>query len=197
MNHREAILVLRTPESRLFQASWSDGSIDLVGGLALVVIGLGYLTDLVIATALAPPLAFTAWWLLRTRVVEPRAGHAEPRADRRERSTRELGLTVAVGVAALVLALTGVLAVRADVLPGTDLVDGLPAALTAVLTLAAAALTRSLRFVWYAALLAVGAVLTVALGTGPGLPLMVGGGVAAVTGAVLLGTLLARTERAA
>jgi hypothetical protein len=184
--------MLRTPEERLYQASWSDGSLDLVGGVATMVIGLGYVTDIVVATALAPPLAFTAWLLLRARVVRPRAGRAQPRQARRERSRRELTWTFGVGVTLLVLA-----AIAASVLRSatpTAAVDGLPALLMALLSLAAAALTRSPRFAWYAATLVAAGVVTVLLGTGPGMPLIVGGGVATVAGGVLLAAFLADTR---
>ncbi len=187
--------MLRTPEQRLYQASWSDGSLDLVGGVGTMVIGVGYVTDVVVATALVPPLAFTAWLLLRARVVRPRAGRAEPRRARRRRSRRELTWTVGVGVTLLVLAaIAG--SVLGSATPSTA-VDGLPALLMALLALAAGALTRSPRFAWYAAALVAAGVVTVLLGTGAGMPLIVGGAVATVAGGILLAAFLADTRDAA
>ncbi|MCV2395238.1 hypothetical protein OEB99_13045 [Actinotalea sp. M2MS4P-6] len=182
---------MRTPETRLFQSSWADGSLDLVAGTAVVMIGVGFWLDLVWTTAVAPPLALTGWYVLHGRVVAPRAGRAVLRRDRRERSRRELGWSVGLGT--LVLVLTVVAAVlHPD--RASDAVDGLPAVLVALLSGVSAVLTRSSRFAWYAAVLAVAGVLTVLVGAGPGAPLVLGGAVAATTGAILLGRFLADTR---
>ncbi|MCB2175686.1 MAG: hypothetical protein KQH57_07755 [Actinomycetales bacterium] len=183
---------MSSPEARLYRASWADGSLDLVAGAAVIVIGAGYWTDLVVASIVVPPLALVAWQVLHRRVVEPRAGRVEFRRERRERSRRELGWSVGLGVAALVavLAVLGAGVAARGAFPG-DLVDALPATLLAVLAVVAAGLTRSPRFAWYGALLlaaGAGAVLT---GTGPGLTLVLAGAVVAATGAVLLARLVA------
>jgi hypothetical protein len=184
--------MLRTPEARLYRSTWSDGSIDLIAGFSVVAIGISYLFDLVFLTAIVPPVALVGWMVLRARVVEPRAGRAALRRDRRERARGELAVTAVVGVIALLAALVAVWAVRADLLSTADAVDALPAVLVALLALAAAVLTRSPRFIWYAVILVLGGVLTVVLGTGPAMPLLVGGAAAALTGGVLLGRLLAQ-----
>jgi hypothetical protein len=186
--------MLRTPEARLYRSSWADGSLDLVSGIGLIVIGIGYSLDLVVLTAMVPPLGLVAWLLLRSRVIEPRIGRIEWRGDRRERTARETAATAVIGVVALLIAVGAMIAVRANGLSSADAVDGLPAVLTALLALAAAVLTRSPRFAWYAALLVVGGVLTVVLGTGPDLPLVICGGVAATVGGVLLARVLALTS---
>jgi len=187
--------MLRTPEARLYRSLWSDGSIDLVAGLSLVVIGMGYVLNFAFVTAIVAPLALVAWMTLRSRVVEPRTGRAVPRRDRRERARAELVISAIAGATLLAAALGAAWAVRADLLPATEAVDGLPAVLVALLALADSALTLSPRFAWYAVLLVLGGVLTVVLGAGPGLPLVVVGVVAAVTGGVLLARLLADTPR--
>ena len=181
---------MRSPETRLFRASWADGALDLVAGVAVMATGAGYWMDLVAASVVVPPLALVAWLVLHRLVVEPRAGRVEFRRERRERSRRELRWLLGLGVAVLV-AVLAVLGggVARGALHG-DLVDALPATLLAVLAVATAGLTRSPRFAWYGALLlaaGAGAVLT---GTGPGPTLVLAGAVVTTVGAVLLARLV-------
>lgn len=194
-----------SPETRLFRAYWEDGTLDLVAGGAVVLIGLGYLFELFLAPVIAVPLAFAAWYILRERVVEPRAGYVEFSRKRRERSVRRgLGAFV-LGVAFLTLLL--VLAIRADIAPprlriGVELGDGgsavdvAPALLVALAALITAWLTRAWRFAVYAAVIAAAGVVALLVGAGPALPVVTGGAVVLGTGAVLFGRFLAESRRA-
>jgi hypothetical protein len=183
-----------SPERRLFQAQWDDGSLDLVGGVAVLLIGVGYLVEQVLAEVVVVPLALVAWMALRARVIEPRAGHVTLSRPRRERSGRELAGTAGAGAGILVLFV--VLALQAG---GGDLdlagwVDGLPALLVALPVVIGGALIRARRFAVYAAVLLFGAVAAVVTGVDPGVPLVVGGAVMAVAGAMLLARFLASTR---
>lgn len=187
---------MSSPEVRLYQASWADGSLDLVAGAAVTMIGVGYWTDLVVASIVVPPLALVAWQLLHRRVVEPRSGRVEFRRDRRERSRRELGWSVVLGVGAFatVLAVLGTgLAARGAAVG--DLVDALPATLLAPLAVVAAGLTRTPRFAWYGPLLLAAGAAAVLTQTGPGPALVLAGAVVVAIGAVLLARLVLAEDR--
>lgn len=190
---------MRSAEARLYRASWQDGSVDLVSGVAVMAIGAGYWTDLVVASAVVPPLALVSWLALRRLVVEPRVGRVEFRRDRRERSRRELRWSLALGTLALAaVVVVAVLAGGASVRGTTtgDLVDALPAVLLAVLAVAAAGLIRSPRFAWYGGLLLVAGAAAVLTGTGPGPALVAAGAVVAAAGTVLLTRLVVDAREA-
>jgi hypothetical protein len=180
-----------SPEGRLFQAYWDDGLLDLVGGVAVLLIGVGYLIEQILAEILVVPLGLAAWMILRARIVEPRAGYVKLSQSRRERSGRELAATVGVGIGMLVLCAVLVLKVRGGDVDLARWVDGLPALLIALPVLVAGALIRARRFSVYAAVFVLGAVSSVLMGFAPGAPLMVGGAVVGAVGATLLARFLA------
>lgn len=187
--------MIRSPETRLFQAYWDDGTLDLLAGGAVVLIGVGFMLELFLAEVVVLPLALAMWAVLRKRLVEPRAGYVEFSRRRRERTRHELLATVLVGAGVLALALAlAVLVRRGMSIPGAY-VDALPASLVAVPAVLTSALTRAWRFVGYAAVLVVAGAGTVVAGTGPGLPLVVGGLVAWSVGLVLLLRFLAASRR--
>ncbi len=180
-----------SPEGRLFQIYWDDGILDLVGGVAVLLIGVGYLLEEIFAEIIVVPLGIVAWMILRARIVEPRAGYVKLSRSRRERSGRELAATVGVGTGLLILFVALGLKVRAGDADLARWVDGLPALLIALSMLMAGALIRARRFSVYAAVFVLGAVAGVVMGFGPGAPLMVGGAVMGVAGATLLARFLA------
>lgn len=185
----------RSLESRLFQAYWGDGTLDLVGGFAVVLIGLDYLFEQFLLLAVTVPLAFVGWLVLRKRVVEPRAGYVAFARQRRQRSARELVGAVALGFGFLALFLALSVRARDVVLAGQNTVDAVPAALIALGAVVAAGLTRAWRFAAYAGLIAAGGVATVLLGTGPAMPLLTGGVIVSATGAVLLARFVGESRR--
>jgi hypothetical protein len=183
-----------SPETRLFSSFWDDGVLDLVAGAAVALIGLGYMVEQYLVVAVVLPLGLTVWLLLRKRLVEPRAGYVEFSRGRRALVRRELLGAVALGggLFAMILVLLGM----SDRLPGLgELGDAVPALLMAMMAVMAAGLTRAWRFVGYATLLAAGGVGTALVAGGPWLPLMIGGLVALVIGAVLLARFLAASRR--
>jgi hypothetical protein len=178
-------------EQKLFQRYWDDGIVDLVGGVAVLFIGVGYLMEQVLAEIVVVPLGVVAWMVLRARIVEPRAGYVKLSRSRRERSGRELAATVGVGTGMLILFVALGVKVRSGDADLGRWVDGLPALLVALPVLMAGALIRARRFSVYAAVFVLGAVSGVQMGFGPGAPLMVGGTVMGVVGATLLARFLA------
>lgn len=185
----------RSPETRLFRQYWQDGALDLVAGGAVLLIGVGYMFEQMLAEVVVLPLAFAAWFILRRQVVAPRAGYVEFTLRRRERSGLELAGAVAAGVGVLALFVALAIGIRSGPQTPTDMVDAVPALLVALAALASAGLTRSWRFAAYAVLIAAAGAVAVALGTGPGMPLLVGGLAVAGTGAVLLARFVAGSRR--
>jgi hypothetical protein len=180
-----------SPERRLFQAYWDDGTLDLVVGAAVALIGVGYVVEQLLAEIVVVPLGIVAWMVLRARVVEPRAGYVKLSRSRRERSTRELAATVGVGIGMMVFCAALALKLRTGDADLARWVGGLPALLVALPVLIAGALIRAPRFSAYAAAFVLGAVACVPTGFGPGVPLMVGGAVMGAVGATLLARFLA------
>lgn len=180
-----------SPEERLFQAYWDDGILDLVGGVAVLLIGVGYLMEQVLVEIAVAPFGVVAWTILRARIVEPRAGYVKLSRSRRERSSRELAATVGVGMGMLILFVVLGVKVRVGNADLARWVDGLPALLIALPALLTGALIRARRFSVYAAVFVLGAVSSVLMGFGPGVPLMVGGTGMGAVGATLLARFLA------
>lgn len=184
----------QTAETRLFRAYWGDGALDLIAGVGVALIGVGYLFEQMLAPVVVVPLAFAAWFILRSKVVEPRAGYVEFARRRRQRSAREAAGAVAAGLGVLALVGAIVAGLGGGASTVDQWVDALPAFLVAVAALVAAGLTRSVRFAAYAALLAAAGAAAVAVETGPAIPFLVGGSIVFVTGAVLLARFVAESR---
>jgi hypothetical protein len=182
-------------ETRLYADAWADGSLDLVAGAAVVLIGAGYLVDQPLVPIVVAPVALVSWLWLKQRIVEPRTGRVEFRRERRRSTTREAAWALGFGAGCTTLVVVLALVARRGDLVASDAVDGLPAVLVALAAGVGAILTRSARFAWYGLVLVVAAVGTVLAGGGPGLPLLVGGAVVVVTGGALLRRLLAESRR--
>jgi len=194
MNLGEYHNMRRSPETRLFSSFWDDGVLDLVAGAGVALIGLGYLFEQYLVVAVVVPLGLTAWLVLRKRLVEPRAGYVEFSRGRRERLGRELLGAVALGGGLLALLLL-LLFMRDRVANLGGLDAAVPALLLALMAAVTAGLTRAWRFAAYATLFAVAGIGTVLMAAGPWLPLLIGGVVVWVTGAVLLARFLAASRR--
>lgn len=175
-----------SPETRLFRGYWQDGTLDLVAGCGVVIIGIGFLFEQFLGPAVAVPLGFAGWLILRRRVVEPRAGYVELAGRRRRNSARELTGAAGAGVGLLVLVVAVALWGRSDTTTVARAVDGLPALLVGLAALVTAGLTRSWRFVAYAAVMAAMGLVAALTAIGPAIPLLAGGVVAMGTGTVLL-----------
>ncbi len=185
----------QSSEARLFASFWDDGTLDLLTGGAVVLIGLGYVFDAPLVEVVVLPLALTVWAIVRKRVVEPRTGYVEFTRERRARTGRGLLAALALGAGLLALTLVMALLVRDWPTDVRGFVDAVPALLIALGAVVAVGLTGAWRFGLYAGFLAVAGLGTVLAGAGPGLPLVAGGLVAGGTGAVLLVRFLAASRR--
>jgi len=179
-------------ESALFRSYWDDGLLDLLCGVGLLGVGIGFNTDLFVFAALMPALLTALWRPLRARLVEPRGGYVRFSRSRQSRTTRELRLTAALGTVALLLAVTlfFVLRSRGTTPVAVHLVPGLPAALVAIGFSLGGWLTGARRFHWYAVALVGAALVTIVFSGNPGPPLVVVGLLVVATGAILLSRFL-------
>jgi len=175
-------------ETDLFRSYWDDGLLDLLGGLALLVTGIGWETAMGALATIQAPLWIVLWGPLRRKIVEPRAGFVRFSLARQTSTSRELSWTLALGVGALALVAAVALLPRGEGvrLAIGHLVAGLPAVLVALAAAFAGILTGARRFYGYGLALLAAAVVTVLFGLGPALPLVLGGLVAVACGAVLL-----------
>lgn len=183
-------------EARLFGSYWDDGLLDLLSGLALAIIGLGFAFELPLFTVFIPPLLVPLWGPLRKKVVEPRAGYVEFSRQRQRRTKRGLSLTVALGVAVLLLAIASFLWLRGE---GGGLpvrwVVALPAALLGLLALLTSLLTGTQRFALYGLALVLFATAAALLGWGPGAPILAGSFLLLASGTALLRRFLSASSR--
>jgi hypothetical protein len=180
----------RTLEGRLFRRYWDDGLLDLLVGIGVLVIGIGWVCDQVALAAVTPALLVPLWGPLRARLVEPRLG-AVAFADKRVRRQRRhaLGL-VAGGVVAFLIAVAFVLRGAGDGAAPGPWIAAMPPLLMA---LPAAVVGASLglgRFFVYAGVLVAVAPVIVLLDTNPGWAFIAGAVAPLVLGAGLLARLL-------
>jgi hypothetical protein len=186
--NQEGLVGQTFTEADLFHTFWDDGLLDLLAGAALLVTGVGWAIGIGPLAVLQAPLWGVVWPPLHRRLVEPRAGFVEFSRSRQERTRR--GLWQALGDGVRALAVVGLLFLLVREGAGSaslpELVAGLPAMLVAVAACVAGVLTSARRFYGYAVVLVVGAAATVVLHLGPAMPLVVAGGVVALTGLSLL-----------
>lgn len=172
---------------------WSDGLLDLLAGATLVLIGVAWLSDLVVFGAITPALVVPLWAVLRRRVVEPRRGYLKLGEQRQQDQHRLLLGSLVAGVGGLLL---GVLAFALGV-DSPMLVRAMPGSLVGLLALATGAALGLPRFAVYAlALVGVG-VGSGVLGFNPGWAFVAGGILSAGVGVGLLGRFLRRFPVAA
>ncbi len=173
-------------EARVFRAYWQDGVLDLLAGLGVVLIGLGWLAGFPLAGVVVPPIALVTWPILRSRITGPRLGRVRFGPDRRFEMRHGLIAVVSLGVV-----LCGFVATRVYGARGTSdlvrwLAPGIPALILMLLSLSSAAALKLPRFAAYAVGFAVAALAVSVLDADPGWALAAGGLVAAIHGAFLL-----------
>lgn len=185
-------------ERDLFRSYWDDGLLDLLCGLALLVTGLGWTSELGALAAIHVPLWVTLWAPLRRSIVEPRAGFVRFSSSRRKRNATSLRRTLALGIGTLVL-LVVVYFVRGQqqwALPALERsISGLPAVLVAFAASLTGILTGALRFQVYGLVLLAAAAVTVWLDAGPAMPLVAGGALVVISGTTLLARFVSASRQ--
>ena len=169
---------LAATEGKIFRAYWQDGVLDLLAGVSVLLIGVGWVAGFTLATVVVPPVALVTWPILRHRITDPRLGRV--RFNARRRFEMRHGV-IAVASLAVVLFMT-------DTPPAFPrwLVPGIPGLILAALALSAAAALRLVRFVAYAAVFMTAALIVCVLDGEPGWAIVAGGAAAAANGARML-----------
>ncbi len=163
-------------ERRVYAAYWDDGLLDMFAAVGVLAIGLFWLRDWAAAAVIVPAWLVPLWKPVRVRFIEPRLGAVQFTKERERRNTRRLKLTIYFGIACLVLGLElYFLRDRLSISPSVSMIAGLPALLLAVMSVIAAILVSSGRFLVYSAVLVVVAVVGALNDWHPGLILATAG----------------------
>ncbi len=178
-------------EARLYSSYWGDGLLDLLVGVALLTIGVGWWQDQPVLAAVAPALMVPLWAPLRRRIVEPRAGYVEFSQARQSQTRTGLKVTFALLVGTFLLGVGLFLYLQRAEGPEPvsglgHYIAGLPAMLLAIGALIGAQITAAHRFRAYAVLLFLCGATTIAMGWGPAMPMLVGGIGVFLSGLVLM-----------
>jgi hypothetical protein len=175
-------------ETELFRTYWDDGLLDLVSGVALLTIGIGWYFQQVVLAAVAPALIWPLWAPLRRKLVEPRAGFVEFSHARKQHAHRSLRLALLLGAGAFLLGIGAFLYVHYQGM-NSDYIrvfPAVPAALLAGGAFIGAQFTRARRFMIYGFVMLVAAGLTAVYDLGPAAPMLMGGIVVTLSGLSLL-----------
>jgi hypothetical protein len=181
---------MRKTEARLFEAYWQDGLLDLLAGVSVAVIGIGWLFNLVAVTAAVPAIAVVTWPALRGRITAPRLGEVKFNAQRVSGLRAGLGGALVIGLAVTVLFV--VLALEGGEPSRWEqwIAPAIPALLLSFLATLVAALLRLMRFLTYAAVLFAGGLAAAMLGWEPGWSMVLAGALITAAGAMRLGRFL-------
>jgi len=184
-------MMAKTLESELFRRRFDDGVLDLIAGLAIFGIGMGWIFGQVIFAAILPTLLWPFWSVIHKSVVVPRLGDVEFSDTRKAKiSAAHIGLLVlgavscAFGVLAFALVEGWIESIREVTVPLVLLV---PSLVMAVAAIVGYLMIGALRMLVYALVfIASGAVFQLVLPYDPAHSLAVGGAVPMVAGAVML-----------
>jgi len=178
------------PRDRLHAAYWQDGLLDLLIGLALVLIGLAWLADLVALGAVVPGILLPFWHVGRKRLVEPRLGYVKLDATRRAQWTRGQLALITLGLGLLLVTTGGFFFfVGRPEGPGSwesALIPALPAGLVGLGGIVAALLFQFPRLALYGVAAGLFGLATAAIQGEPGWSLFLCGGVPLGVGFVRL-----------
>lgn len=180
-------------ENKAYRSFWNDGLLDLMCGLAILMIGVSWWQHLVALGAIFPAICVSLWYPLRARLVEPRMGYVEFTGARELKvRTFRFGL-VAFFVGTMLLGAVVFMFARG----GTSSlpivwVAGLPLSLIAIPILFFGLFTNCKRFFAYAVLLLLAGVGTVFSGSEPHVGMITCGFLIAVAGLVTLFRFLSR-----
>lgn len=192
--------MLNTPnrlEADLFRTYWDDGLLDLVCGVAVLAIGIGWWFHQVVLAAVAPALIWLLWAPLRRKLVEPRAGYVEFSQARETRIRRNLWLTALLGVGSFLLGIGAFVYVQSQGMDARyiQIIPAVPAALLAGGAFIGAQHTGAQRFMVYGVVLLVAAGLTAVYDLGPAVPMLIGGVVVTLSALILLIRFLRASAR--
>ncbi|MCO6436901.1 MAG: hypothetical protein J5J06_07425 [Phycisphaerae bacterium] len=173
-------------EKRVFHAYWQDGLLDILAGVSVMAIGLGWLLGVLVAGMGVPIVAIFVWGVLRRRVTEPRLGRVTF-SDWRNREMK-LGMIAIVSLGIVLFGFVGTRIARGG--PPTPLAQwfapAIPAFLLVLLCLSCAEALRLGRFVIHALAFATSGLIAAAVGIEPGWSLILAGAFVACWGVYML-----------
>lgn len=174
-------------ELRTQRAYWGDGLLDLFCGVALVAIGVAWLTDQVVLGAIVPALLVPIWKPMRARFTEPRLGVVELNEARQQRNRSFLQLMLFAGTGSFLLALGTFLLVTQVPDASVYAVKAMPGLLVGLAALATARALQLRRFALYGAVTIAGAGVVAAVAVlNPGWAFVAGGAACLTAGVVLV-----------
>jgi len=184
-------------EARVFRAWWDDGQLDLFFGVGALGIAAFWAVDLVALGAVVPGLLAILWTPIRRALVEPRAGWVEFSASRVADSRRKLLAVLVAGMGLLVAFAVALYLVSAGVVePAGDLSAAIPGALIGLMALVVAVGLRIGRFLWYAVVFVVVAMVLALAGYAPEVAMAAAGVIVTASGVSLLARFFWRSRLA-
>ena len=179
-----------TLEERLHRVYWEDGSLDLVVGTGVVLIGVSWLYGQVALGSVVPALLIPVWIGLRKLVVDPRMGQVVFSEKRQERGRSGLRRMLAAGAASLGCAMVAIALIRGGG-NGRALVEvmspAIPALLIALAGLLSGLLFQMPRLMVYGCCAVVAGCLGIPTNSEPAVQILATGLIPLVAGGVLLG----------
>jgi hypothetical protein len=177
-------------ERRAYRSSYSNGIIDILVGVSLLVIGAVWIwaEDYGAFAWITPAVLVPSLLPLRKRVVETRGGDGRS-GERRRPDRRNLWGAVTAGVAVLLLGIAAYFVAdgsggRRDLL--ADFGPGLLVFILALLSFVIGMVIEHGRFFGYAAVLVAGGVVAVVADSNPGWPILGAGVVVSIGGVAML-----------
>lgn len=181
-----------TLEHRIHRVYWNDGTLDLIIGMVIILIGIGWQLGQVALSAVIPGVAVPIWIALRKGIVEPRMGTVVFSGERQGRTRSGLIRVVAAG-AIVLLCVVGLILLRQGWSP-VSRVEAASPAIPAVLIGIAGVFSGTLFQLWrltaYGAVAFAIAAAGTLLGIEPPIQIMACGAVPLVAGVVLLSRFL-------
>jgi hypothetical protein len=179
-------------ERRIVHHFWNDGLIDILSGIAVLLIGIAWQCDLVALGAVAPAMLIPFWAPLRKRITEPRLGYVEFSDDQEARQHSFLTWTIGIGCLTFAVAV-GAYFLRISPLgglPAERWIAAMPACLIGGLAAAVSLLILVPRFLGYGLVFVLAGIAVVLLDMRPGAAMVAGGIVVTCIGLMRLARFL-------
>ena len=182
-------------EKRITRVYWNDGLLDTLAGLAVIGIGVAWLTDLVPLGAVLPASLVPLWKPLRAKITEPRLGYVDFSEPQHARDKKFLVGTIAAGVLVFALVIT-MIYFGVGRQEKTEFhrmaAPALPLLILAIMSLMATAATALNRFIVYAVVLVAAGCGVAILNLDPGWGILAGGIVMCLAGLVVVAQFIKR-----
>ena len=188
---------LKKAHDRVYRTFWQDGLLDVFAGLALVGVGISWVTGYHGLGAVCPAIAVPLWSVFRKRLVEPRLGHVRFDEEREQRVRLSLGTLVGTGCGFFLVAvyLYWVISSNPPAIKLESYIAALPAVLVGIGGWLCAFMFGIHRLAFYGAVCVVAGVVIVFLELDPGWSLLASGALTAIAGGVLLVKFLSSFPR--